>query len=113
MSEPKCPSCHGFGYTKGGPAGPWDKVDCGRCTKPHVQAVTSKNKAIVLFWLSRHLRQLESMVEGVKHVDMAEAGLSYSQRSASLEALDSARDATKVQIESVKAAIRYIEESVR
>jgi len=27
----KCASCRGFGYTKGGPAGPWEKLDCPDC----------------------------------------------------------------------------------
>jgi len=38
MSDPtkmtedeKCPRCRGFGYTKGGPGGPWEKLDCDAC----------------------------------------------------------------------------------
>lgn len=26
-----CTTCRGFGYTKGSPGCPWDKVDCGKC----------------------------------------------------------------------------------
>lgn len=27
----KCTKCNGFGYTKGGPNGPWEKLDCRTC----------------------------------------------------------------------------------
>lgn len=27
----KCRGCNGFGYTKGGPNGPWEKLDCSSC----------------------------------------------------------------------------------
>lgn len=26
-----CPDCRGFGYIKGGPSGPWEKLDCTAC----------------------------------------------------------------------------------
>lgn len=29
--QKKCKSCNGFGYTKGGPNGPWEKLDCETC----------------------------------------------------------------------------------
>lgn len=31
MNEEKCGGCNGFGYTKGGPEGPWEKLDCEDC----------------------------------------------------------------------------------
>jgi DnaJ-class molecular chaperone len=27
----KCPKCYGHGYSKGGPQGPWQQVDCSAC----------------------------------------------------------------------------------
>lgn len=27
----KCKKCRGFGYTKGGPEGPWEKLECPAC----------------------------------------------------------------------------------
>lgn len=27
----KCTACNGFGYTKGAPGAPWEKVDCKSC----------------------------------------------------------------------------------
>lgn len=43
-----CGACNGFGYTKGGPAGPWEKLDCERCggtgKSPMQEFLTSQRK---------------------------------------------------------------------
>lgn len=41
-----CPDCRGFGYTKGAPGAPWEKVDCETC------AATGKTEPNV--WLMLH-----------------------------------------------------------
>lgn len=47
MSDPtkmtedeKCPECRGFGYTKGGPNGPWEKLSCDHCVGTGIRTTT-------------------------------------------------------------------------
>ena len=41
--DPNCPNCRGWGYTKGGPNGPWEKLDC-ECTKDEESATEQKEE---------------------------------------------------------------------
>ena len=49
----KCGSCRGFGYTKGGPEGPWEKLDCEPCRGTGCDPLVriEKRQTGVMFWV--------------------------------------------------------------
>jgi hypothetical protein len=61
---------------------------------------------VVVFWLERHLRQIEP--EEVDHVALAKAGASYSARRTADEKATKQAQERKVELAAFRTAVKYV-----
>lgn len=70
-----------------------------------------EKKDVILFWLRRHEREIEARVAPPDQTVLAKQGLTYTARIQAAKDAEERANSTTVQLESIRAAIRYIEEN--
>ena len=69
-----------------------------------------ENKNAVVFWLRRHAREVETRIAQPDQTTLAKQGLSYTARMQAAADADSRADSAKVELQSLLAAVAFIEE---
>jgi hypothetical protein len=68
------------------------------------------NKDVVLFWLRRHVREVEAKTASPNQEAMASAGMAYGDRAKIIAQAEEKAEASKVELRSLGEAIAFIEE---